>query len=121
MALEGIWSVEVYGIYGWESNGVLVLDDGTAMGGGNHHFSVGRYRPTDDGVEIELQVSYHGGPRTLLGAQMESFGLRFDESPFIVLSGPDGATRAVLDLGERSEPALRLVDERGDTSVRIKG
>ena len=29
------------GLFGWETTGILILDNGRAIDGGNHHYSVG--------------------------------------------------------------------------------
>ena len=68
MSLEGLWTSEIYGLFGWENTGVLILTNGQAMGGGNNHYSVGSYSETGGNVEISLQIEYHGTPRTVFGA-----------------------------------------------------
>ena len=68
MAFDGIWTSEILGLFGWETTGILVLDEGRAIDGGNHHFSTGRYEATDNDIRISLAVEYHGTPRTMFGS-----------------------------------------------------
>ncbi|MDH3692120.1 MAG: hypothetical protein OEU36_22005 [Gammaproteobacteria bacterium] len=68
MSVEGIWTSEVMGLFGWETTGILVLENGRAIDGGNHHYSVGSYTTSGDNMNIELAVEYHGTPRTIFGS-----------------------------------------------------
>ncbi len=34
MSIDGVWSSEIYGPFGWEARGVLVLERGRILGGG---------------------------------------------------------------------------------------
>ena len=71
--IDGIWSGEIFGMYGWESIGMLALNDGHAIGGGNHHYAVGSYSETDDKVRISLTMNYKDVPRTLFGEAKNRF------------------------------------------------
>jgi hypothetical protein len=73
MLLEGLWSSEIYGLFGWESTGVLMLRDGRAVGGGNNHTSVGEYSVEGNTATIGLNIRYHGSPRTLFGSTEAEF------------------------------------------------
>ena len=65
--IDGIWSVEIFGMYGWESIGMLALNQGHAVGGGNHHYAVGSYEEDEDRVSISMIMNYRDVPRTLFG------------------------------------------------------
>jgi len=54
MSPEGIWTNEMMGLFGWESTGVLILERGRAIDGGNHHYSFGSHETTDDQIRISL-------------------------------------------------------------------
>jgi len=43
MTFDGIWAAQIYGVYGWESTGILILENGRVLGGGNNHYSIGTY------------------------------------------------------------------------------
>lgn len=76
--IDGIWSVEIFGMYGWESMGTLVLHKGRAVGGGNHHYAVGAYTESDDRISISLAMNYKDVPRTLFGETKNRFKVVFD-------------------------------------------
>ena len=73
MSIEGIWSSEIMGLFGWEPVGVVMFSDGNVMGGGASHHSSGTYKFDDDRVTIDVKVEFHGTPRTLFGAADPSF------------------------------------------------
>lgn len=68
MAFDGIWTSELLGLFGWETTGIVVIDDGRVIDGGNHHYSTGCYRVTENEITISLTVEYHGTPRTIFGS-----------------------------------------------------
>ncbi len=76
-SVDGIWAVELYSAFGWESIGVLILEDGRVLGGGRNHMSVGEY--TLDGRKLEIRVDqdYFGEPRTLFGEKRRQFSVGF--------------------------------------------
>jgi len=78
MAIDGIWTSEVYGPFGWENHGVLVLERGRILGGGNRHYSFGQYRQSGETMEATLKVEYFGPPRTMFGEANEEFELAIE-------------------------------------------
>jgi hypothetical protein len=42
--LEGVWTGEVEGPYGWESQCIFVFQNGRIVGGDDRQFSTGSYR-----------------------------------------------------------------------------
>lgn len=78
MSLDGLWTSEIYGLHGWENAGVVVLDNGQAMGGGRHHYTVGTYSEDGDDISMRLQITYHGQPRTLFGSSDKELALCLD-------------------------------------------
>jgi hypothetical protein len=75
VSVEGLWTTEIFGLWGWEHRGVLVLSNGRVFGGGNNHHSTGRYAEDGGEVSISLHISYHGTPRTMFGATEREFTL----------------------------------------------
>ncbi len=73
MPLEGIWTSEVYGPFGWENQGVFLLENGRIVGGDNRQYSIGSYRISGEDVRAELAVHYYGPPRTVFGETREEF------------------------------------------------
>lgn len=76
MSVEGIWTSEVYGPFGWENRGVFALEKGRVIGGDNRQYTMGAYDFSDDRIEAELTVHYYGPPRTVYGEASEQFVTR---------------------------------------------
>ena len=78
MRFDGIWYVEIFGLYGWESIGILLLDEGYVAGGGDHHYTVGNYSESNDQISISLTMCYKDVPRTLFGEARNEFKVEFE-------------------------------------------
>ena len=78
MSVEGIWTGEVYGPFGWENRGVFVFENGRIVGGDNRQYSAGSYRVSGDQVTAELKIHYYGPPRTAFGEKSEQFTIDMD-------------------------------------------
>ena len=76
MALDGIWTGEILGPYGWENSGVYVLEDGRIIGGSSRHYSTGTYSLVDDAYTADIAVHYYGPPRTIFGEESEEFEIQ---------------------------------------------
>lgn len=63
-------------------------------------------------VPVMQVLDAEGNPRL-------SFGLRFDDTPFIDLSDSSGMTRATFQVGGGGEPAFRMFDGRGESTFSI--
>ena len=78
MALEGLWTAEIYGLNGWENAGVLVLHGGHVLGGGRHHYSTGTYNCSGEDFGMSLDITYHGQPRTLFGSSDKNLSINVE-------------------------------------------
>ncbi len=78
MAVDGIWRSELYGLFGWETTGVLILEKGRLIGGGHHHYSVGTYEDNGEDVNMTWEVEYYGTPRTVFGSSDKHFSVSFN-------------------------------------------
>lgn len=92
--IDGIWTLEYYGIVGWEYTGILVLESGRCLGGGNNHYCMGTYSESGRKVRIDVDLNYFGSVRTLFGAKDRKFsatfqGKRRGESISGTVSRPD--------------------------------
>ena len=76
MSIDGIWTGEIYGPYGWENSGVYVLEKGRLLGGNNRHYSIGKYDVSGSDYNAEVMVHYYGPPRTIFGEALEEFEIR---------------------------------------------
>ena len=75
MAVDGIWTGEILGPYGWENSGVYVLENGRILGGSNRHYSSGTYKVSDGKYHAKVTVHYYGPPRTIFGENRDIFEL----------------------------------------------
>jgi len=75
MSIEGIWTGEVYGPFGWENRGIFVFENGRVISGDNRQYSTGSYDVSADRVTAEVNVYYYGPPRTAFGERSEEFSL----------------------------------------------
>jgi hypothetical protein len=78
MSIEGIWTGEVYGPFGWDNRGVFVFDDGHIIGGDHRQYSSGTYSQTGQEVKARLQVHYYGPPRAMFGEAREQFAIELE-------------------------------------------
>lgn len=78
MSIDGIWTTEVYGAFGWDNHGVYLLENGRMIGGDNRQYSMGTYSVSGDQVTAELKVNYYGPPRTVFGKECEEYTIRLD-------------------------------------------
>lgn len=76
MAVDGIWTGEVLGPYGWENSGVYILEDGRIIGGSARHYSAGTYSVENGEYKAEVAVHYYGPPRAIFGEKKEQFEIR---------------------------------------------
>lgn len=68
MSMNGIWSAELYGVYGWENIGIVILESGRVISGGDNHYAIGTCGSTGKNkLSVSLTVDYFGTPRRLFG------------------------------------------------------
>ena len=103
MSIEGIWTGEIHGPYGWENSGVYLLENGRIVGGNNRHYSTGRYSVSGNAYKAEIVVHYYGPPRSIFGEQKERFEID------VVGEVGDGVIQAQV---ERSDRPQFLVEYR---------
>jgi len=75
MTINGIWTGEVYGPFGWENRGIFVLENGRIIGGDNRQYTTGSYSVSGDKIEAEFRIHYYGPPRTAFGEKNEEFSV----------------------------------------------
>lgn len=75
MSVDGVWTAEGYGAFGWENRGIFVLENGRTIGGDNRMFCSGTYRASGDKFEARWRVHYFGPPRTVFGEAKEEIDL----------------------------------------------
>lgn len=73
MSVDGVWTLEVYGPFGWDNRGVFIMDDGRILGGDNRQYTAGSYELSGNRFVATLSVHYYGPPRTNFGEMREEF------------------------------------------------
>ncbi len=73
MSIEGVWTGEFYGPYGWENSGVYVLYGGAIVGGSNRHYSKGTYSVSGNAYKAKIHVNYYDAPRAIFGEKRGEF------------------------------------------------
>lgn len=94
MSVEGVWTAEAYGAFGWEDRGIFFFENGQTLGGDNKMYCSGTYRVSGDDFEADWVVQYFGAPRTLFGETEEVITLKVtgtveDDGISAVLRRPD--------------------------------
>ena len=100
MPVEGIWTTELYGEFGWEGIGIMILDGGRALGGSSNHYAKGSYVTSDDAVKVNLRVQVFGTPPALFGERQEAFD--------IVLEGKQAKNRISGTFSRRGKRGVSL-------------
>lgn len=67
MNLNGTWSYELGGGYGWEAIGTVFFKDGLITGGGRNHYSIGTYKTKGEGAVLHIEINQFGKKRALFG------------------------------------------------------
>jgi hypothetical protein len=78
MSIEGIWTGEVYGPFGWDSRGVFIFESGRIIGGDQRQYSSGTYSLTGNKVKARIMVHYYGPPRAVFGEAKEQFTIELE-------------------------------------------
>jgi hypothetical protein len=78
MSIEGVWTGEVYGPFGWDSRGVFIFDDGRIIGGDHRQYSSGTYQHAGAEVKAQITVHYYGPPHRAFGETREQFTIELE-------------------------------------------
>jgi hypothetical protein len=78
MDMNGIWSVEMLGPYGWEPIATAFLEDGKYRSASENHYSVGSYKVSGNRIEISVVGVQHGKARTVFGKKKRKMDLKFE-------------------------------------------
>ncbi len=73
MSLDGIWSLEIGGKFGWELISTVILEKGRYLGGGAVFFSQGTYVTDGDKVKIKLEVTQYNEHGIVWGEKRKHF------------------------------------------------
>jgi len=90
MSINGVWSSEIGGAYGWEAIGTAFLEDGRLIGGDRNHYSFGSYKEeADGGITFHIDINQFGEKRALFGLQSDNLSIvikaRQNDDPKVML------------------------------------
>ena len=77
MDLDGIWKIEMLGIYDWETTATAFLENGRYLSGGGNHYSTGTYQLDGDRVIAEVTITNHDTTQVLFGKKSKIYKVRF--------------------------------------------
>jgi len=99
--IEGLWTVEVETMSGWNGSGVMVFHQGRVLGGSMHFFIVGSYTVRDQKLEAEVRcLHYYGQVQNAFGDSSPDFR--------VTLSGRCHGEDIVGKVHRTDRPELRL-------------
>ena len=106
MKVEGIWSVESYGMYGWERVSTAVLENGRYFAASANHYTIGSYKKKKDKFTAKTRVTQYGEVRVIFGAKLETYDALFKGK--------------IKNNGEIVGKILPVTGEKLDVAVRWK-
>lgn len=59
MSLDGIWVLEIAGVFGWERMSSVFLEKGRYLGGGSIFYTQGSYTTKKNQVKFNLELTRH--------------------------------------------------------------
>jgi hypothetical protein len=77
MDINGIWKVEMMGIYGWEPTATAFLENGRYLSGSNNHCAVGKYTLDGKDIYIDGVMNVYKNTRALFGKKSSSYDVSF--------------------------------------------
>jgi len=76
MTMDGVWTGEVEGAFGWVKSGIFFLQNGQTMGGDDRMYCSGRHSVSGDSFEADWSVQFFGKPLTVFGEAKEKINVR---------------------------------------------
>ena len=108
MSLNGIWKLEMLGLYGWEQVATSFLSNGKYMSGSENHYGIGTYEVSGNKIDISTMSVQHGKVRTIFGKNERQMEIKMSG----VIEGDEikGEARDNEDAHHISIRATRLAD-----------
>jgi len=75
--IEGIWKIQMLGIYDWETTGTAFLQDGKYWAGGNDHYTVGTYTFDGSEVIVDATIFAYKNTQAIFGKKCSQYKLRY--------------------------------------------
>ena len=78
MSLDGVWKIEMLGVYGWEAWATAFLEDGRYRAGSADHYATGSVDQHDDSVTVITEMVVYDPRRTMFGKKDSEYQVRFE-------------------------------------------
>jgi hypothetical protein len=65
MNMNGLWTMEFFGLGDWQEGGLLVFENGRVLGGNNNHYIKGTYTFSHNECIITMECMFVGTPVTM--------------------------------------------------------
>ncbi len=78
MSLDGVWKIEILGVYGWETWATAFMDSGRYLAGSGDHYATGSYEQAGDSVALNTTMVVYDPKRAMFGKQGSEYQVRFE-------------------------------------------
>ncbi len=78
MSLEGVWKIEILGLYGWEAWSTAFLSNGRYWAGSGDQYATGSYEQSGDSVTLSTTMVVYDPKRAMFGKQGSEYQVRFE-------------------------------------------
>ena len=78
MSLDGVWKIEMLGLYGWEAWATAFMVSGQYRAGSADHYATGSYEQLDDSVVITAETVVYDQSRPMFGKRGSEYQVRFE-------------------------------------------
>lgn len=78
MKVDGIWSVEIAGLEGWDRIATCFMKDERYFDASADHYSVGSYKVTKEKFKASVRVFQYGQARAIFGSKAKKMDVVFE-------------------------------------------
>lgn len=78
MSLDGVWKIEILGVYGWEAWATAFLDSGRYWAASATHYTTGSYEQRDDVVVLSGHTAVYDPHQAMFGKQGSDYRIDFE-------------------------------------------
>lgn len=62
MSMDGLWTLEFFGMGDWQEAGLMVIENGRILGGNNNHYMKGKCSLSGEECTISMECRFVGTP-----------------------------------------------------------
>lgn len=78
MSLDGVWKIEILGVYGWEAWATAFLNNGRYWAGSGDHYATGGYEQAGESFTLSTTMVVYDPQRAMFGRQGSEYQVRFE-------------------------------------------